>query len=357
MDSVPNAATQPAAAPHGPKVVDPASVPCGRGVSSEASTMGVRFELSPQSESAPKQKRFARSSTPTMRSSRGESSRAQTVPPKRTREQAEQPMPERVDPGSPWSNVAADLPGNGASADDVRFWAYKRLGCHLECLNKLAVNSNFLLDQAEQVKKEMKKRPTHDEVKGYIQAEIMARMQDRPNFDQTKTFVVEAIAQGHVATRAFVLETVGQSHAAAETKTNVLTAELQAIVIQIDEALKDGKQNVKWIQTVENNFHQHVGEAFAKLERAVIELRAATTTTTTTAADRQDNRHVSPGPLGPRGEGGHRPGDPTGKLPAAPPGIAGFPIGGGCGHEAPEVNGSSDCSIRGGHCRHVEKSS
>ncbi len=255
MDSVPNAASPSTA-------IDPAQVPAGGSGSSDASGVGVRFNLSPGSEGAPqrKQKRVARSSTPEMRGSQTPPSRARSAPPKRSRgpaSDATDPQPDYVDPGSPWSNVAADVPGNGASADDVRFWAYKRFGIHFESLSKLCVNSNHLLDENKRLKKEMKERPTYDEVKAYLNerlsdyvmksdlnAEITVQVQDRPTFDQTAVFVRESVAAGY---------------AAMETNMNLLTSQVQAAIIQIDEAMKGADRAVKWIENVETNFHQHVG--------------------------------------------------------------------------------------------------
>ena len=303
-------------------------------VSPESTTPGgakasarTHFDMSPEhpggGDQQARRRRVSRSSTPTLRAEG--SSTPKRLPGKAFTDSPPPP----VDPGSPWSNVAGDVPGAGASADDVRFWAYQKFGHHHTRLTTLAAASNYMLDSAKLIRHELDARPTFDEVSNYVQQMLTDKLQgyvakDAANSmvnedkvkEMFKTFQdrLEANYPTIIQTEKFVKEQFNN----AEASTAVLTAHVKAAMVQIEHAITSTEKNLKMIEEVENNFHIHVAESFSKVEAAVEDLRA------------------------PRGPARHD--DKTCHM--MPPGIP---------PELSTAGTSGDCCIQSIHCHHVEK--
>lgn len=54
---------------------------------------------------------------------------------------------------------------------------------------------------------------------------------------------------------------------AVDCSVNVLKAQLEAIVLRIDDGLTRTQQNVERIEQVDKNFQDHVTKAFADIEK------------------------------------------------------------------------------------------
>ena len=243
--------------------------------------------------------------------------------PKRQREKTffqSPPSPVRV--GSPWSNVAQDLPGNEATINDVRFWAYRKFGSQYERMNGMATATNYMLRQLETAKEELAVRPTHDQVAKFVDDRLadylktpdienhlkglsMHVINHHPTFDQTKEFVKDEIDQ-----------LKRQQETATKTSLDVLQAQVEAAMITVEQAIESTKRNVKWIEDVETGFHMHVTMSISKLEKSVEELRTLEELRTRAATSS----------LGPDQQ---------------PPGIA-------------PIRDHLECQVRNGHCWHVE---
>ncbi len=272
------------------------------GAGGPAAAAGIRFNISPEkdTESQPDRKRFvrgARSATPTMCGSENPT-RRRSATPKRPRSKIfMQSPPSRVDPGSPWSNVASEVPGAGASVDDVRFWTYQKFGTIHHLTTDLATTSNYLMDNMKHAKEEMEERPTYDQVKTYVgeclqdyfkKAEvgevIKTKLEEHPTFQATEKFMKEEFESYHSKILKEQFQTRDQS-------LSMITAQVETAMLKIGEALESTKQNVQWIETVESNFHIHVGESFAKLEGVVEDLRVQQG-----RGRGQDHQHLQPPP-------------------------------------------------------------
>ena len=261
------------------------------------------------SEPQPQRPRHGRSTTPSRREDAGEARRHTGTPKRGRAKEVFQSPPSPVQPGSPWTNVAEGVPGNGATAEDIRFWTYNKLGTHYENIAHLAKLGNYLREQVHLIGNELKSRPTSKEVEKYVEEALKDKIDDT-KLDEKLHDLSKHVIKNHPGfgqVRDFVHEQVGNSRAAAAHSTEVLSAQVSAAMLQADDAFEKSKYHVKWIEDVDNRFHKHVAESFNKLEREVKEMAGRT-------------HHSCPTP----------------------------PLG-----VSPQTN-IHDCEIRNGHCWHVE---
>ncbi len=283
----------------------------------------THFDMSPErpggGDRQARRRRVSRSSTPIPCA---ESMLTPKRPPSKAYMDSPPPL---VDPGSPWSNVAGDVPRAGAPTDDVRFWAYQKFGHVHNRLTAMAMASNYLMDNAKLARCELDARPTFDEMGQYIRQALqgyVAKDTVTSMIDENKAKEMFKEFQGNLEanyptiaqTETFVKE---QFHN-AEISTNVLTAQVKAAMTKIEHAITITERNFKMIEQVESNFHVHVAESFSKLEAAVEDLRA----------------HSGPA----------RHDDKTCHM--KPPGIP---------HELSMAGTSGYCRLQNIHCHHVEK--
>ena len=243
--------------------------------------------------------------------------------------------PPRVSPGSPWSNVAADVPSNGATIDEVRFWTYQKLGNVQNRLTGLCTATNYMLDNVKLAHQELNDRPTFEEVGRYVQDKLAEYVTKQEHVSQMKT-LAETVTAAYPTvqqTEKFVKDSAEET----STRVSVLAAQVEAAMHMVDGAIEDTKKNVKWIEGVEAEFRRHVNDNFANLQGAVEGIR--------TRLDGHPCGHTD----------GHAKNVPL----QPPPGCPSLSGEVGRSHSVtlrPQEHGMGDfedCKLQSTHCRHV----
>ena len=215
-------------------------------------------------DSGPQAKRQASGhrSTMPLRSSPGDPQRRRSTTPRRQRFTARADgAPRRVDVGF---SVADDVPWNGASTGDVRFWAYGKFGTINTRLSELASAANLLIDQAALSKAEIRARPTFQELDPILQG-----FPRRDEVDEKLRVQKEELKQSLETGSEVLNQHFMKASDVTDAKIAGLKAQVEVILVKLAEHVDAAEKNVRYIEEVGTNFHLHVAESFAKLESVV----------------------------------------------------------------------------------------